>query len=162
MPILRKMQDQDGPAWEGPEGAREPSYDGMVDPNNPPPGWIPPSEKKQTGQSETSPREEQDVRLREMGSLTGSMGGTSSAPPMPRSPSPMAGSTFSPGMAGAGGIAPFAPMTSPSPARLVGSKGMFGGKGGLTGGGFGMMGPQAGAQNESIESLLQLLSQLKG
>lgn len=106
-----------------------------------------------------------DVRLRTAGAGGGD-GATQATPRRPSSPSPMAGSTFTPasggatGVGGSPGVVPFEPMSSPNVGSLttpVGG-GLYGGAGGLTGGGLGVpLDPISNQQSSPLDMLLQII-----
>ncbi len=90
---------------------------------------------------------------------------STATPLAPMAPTPKAGTPMSGPGGGAvpggpagpsvGGPIPFAPM--------AGARGLFGRNKGLQGGGLGLMSPTAGAENQSIDQLLQqLLAKGKG
>lgn len=82
-------------------------------------------------------------------------------PARPTVPTPMAGSSFQPPQ----GVQPFAPMAGPGAASLVkpASRGLYGGMGGLTGGGLGMPSdPTSNAASNPIDTLIQLLTLKRG
>lgn len=80
-------------------------------------------------------------------------GAISSTPRRPMEPTPMAGSTD------LMGSVPFQPMGSPDVGTMVNSKaGLFGGLGGLKGGGLGVpLDPTSNTPNDPISGLIQLL-----
>ena len=99
---------------------------------------------------------------RERSKPGGGAGGA--APTRPRSPQPMAGSTFQAGMGGgmgSGGVMPFDPMGgSPDVGSLATPRlrGLFGGAGGLTEGGLGVpLDPTSDLESDPISTLLKLL-----
>lgn len=85
------------------------------------------------------------------------MGGAEAAPSRPRTPTPMAGSTFSPAMPPVGGVIPFTPMGDTSGVSLAKGR-LFGRQGGLTGGGLGVpLDPVADESQDPISTLIKLL-----
>lgn len=84
------------------------------------------------------------------------MGGAEAAPSRPRTPTPMAGSTFTPPPP-TGGVIPFAPMGDTSGVSLAKGR-LFGRQGGLTGGGLGVpLDPVADEAQDPISTLIKLL-----
>ena len=117
----------------------------------------------QPGRGGETPREREDskgdVSLRTLG------GSSMAAPPRPKTPTPMAGSTFSPGAAQPpSGVTPFNPMRGPSPVGMARSQGqMYGALGGLKGGGLGLpLDPISDQQSDPISTLMQLLQKGRG
>lgn len=120
------------------------------------------------GRSGESPRERVDaspganpaptpaVNLRDLSG--GAESPTEAAPPRPSEPTPMAGSSFNSGMVG--GLTPFQPMGTPDIGSMATprSQGVYGGPGGLTGGGFGVpLDPTSNAQSDPIDTLIKYL-----
>jgi hypothetical protein len=71
------------------------------------------------------------------------------------SPTPMAGSTMSPG-----GTLPFSPLSGPKPVQLVKPRGsaLFGSMGGLQGGGLGLaLDPTSDQASDPITTLMKIL-----
>jgi hypothetical protein len=110
-------------------------------------------QSQEDGRAATKPRDNPDM-MGTQGSL--GMGGAQAAPSRPRSPQPMAGSTFSPPPP-TGGVIPFEPMGDTSGVSLARGR-IFGKQGGLQGGGLGMpLDPMANEASDPIAMLMQLL-----
>lgn len=86
-------------------------------------------------------------------------GGYTSAPKKPSVPTPMAGSVSNVG-GGVTGPVPFSPLPSPSIGVMATPKaaGLYGGLGGLRGGGLGVpLDPTSNAESDPISSLIMAL-----
>lgn len=133
---------------------------GFEGPAAPPPGPTSPAPPGDDGLFWDGAPSRQGMTPRENPTLR-APSGAGAAPPMPKSPSPQAGSVSTAGMGSTEGVMPFAPMGGTPNVRLAkpSSQGLYGSLGGLQGGGLGLpLDPTSNQQSDPISTLIQMLS----